>query len=80
MVHRIDKIENGLVTKSAERYHRDGRDLFECFEPGQTRNPRWFLTLDEVANFLREVPNRRVRMGPGNAMISRCIYIDGEPL
>ena len=54
MVDRIEKIENGLVTKSAERYHRDGGEFFECFEPGETRNPRWFLTLDEVANFLRE--------------------------
>lgn len=80
MVDRIEKIIAGVVTKSAVRYHRDGGDFFECFEPGQTMNPRRFTTLDEVADFLRAVPNRRVRMDPGRAMISRHIHIDGDEL
>lgn len=80
MVTRIEKIEGGVVTKTAVRFPRNGGDFFECFEPGQTRNPIWFSTLDEVAAFLREVPDRRVRMQPGNAMTSRHIHIDGLPL
>lgn len=80
MVDRIEKIEGGRVTKSAIKYHRGGGRFYECFEPGQTRDPIWLSTLDEVADFLREIPNRRVRMEPGSAMTSRCIHIDGEPL
>ncbi len=80
MVDRIEKIQDGKVTKRAVRYPRDGGHFFECFEPGQTMNPRWFDTLDKVADFLRAAPNRRVRMEPGNAMTSRFIHIDGEPL
>lgn len=80
MVDRIEKIEDGKVTKTAEKYPRDGGHFFECFEPGQTRNPIGLNTLDEVANFLRAVPDRRVRMEPGSAMTSRFIRIDGEPL
>ncbi len=80
MVDRIEKIENGVVTKTTVRYRRNGGSFFECFEPGETRNPIWLSTLDEVAAFLRTVPDRRVRMDPGSAMTSRHIYIDGEPL
>lgn len=80
MVDRIEKVVDGVVTKTAERYPRNGGHFFECFEPGQTMNPIWLNTLDEVADFLREVPNRRVRMEPGAAMTSRSIHIDGEPL
>ena len=80
MVNRIEKIEDGKVTKIAEKYHRNGGLFFECFEPGQTMNPICLASLDEVAEFLRAVPNRRVRMEPGAAMTSRLIHIDGEPL
>jgi trehalose utilization protein len=80
MVDRIQKIENGEVSKSAVRYSRNGGEFFECFEPGETMNPIWFATLDEVAAFLRSVPKRRVRMDPGSAMTSRHIHIDDEPL
>ena len=80
MVDRIDKIVNGKVTKSAALYHRNNGEFYECFEPGQTMNPIWFATLNEVAAFLREIPRRRVRMEPGAAMTSRHIYIDGVPL
>nr|WP_321510681.1 hypothetical protein [uncultured Celeribacter sp.] len=80
MVDRIEKIENGIVTKTAVRYRRNGGEFFECFEPGETRNPIWLSTLDEVATFLRAVPDRRVRMQPGSAMTSRHIHIDGDPL
>lgn len=80
MVDRIEKIKDGKVTNTARKYPRDGGHYFECFQPGQTMNPIWLNTLDEVAEFLREAPNRRVRMEPGSAMISRFIHIDGEPL
>ena len=80
MVDRIEKVQDGKVTKTAKKYPRNGGHFFECFEPGQTRNPRWFSTLDEVAEFLYEVPDRRVRMEPEAAMTSRFIHIDGEPL
>ena len=80
MVNRIEKIENGVVRKTAVRFRRNGGEFFECFEPGETRNPIWLSTLDEVATFLRAVPDRRVRMQPGSAMISRHIHIDGGPL
>lgn len=80
MVNRIEKIEDGRVTKTAERYPRDGGHFFECFEPGQTMNPVRLNSLDDVADFLRAVPNRRVRMEPGAAMTSRHIFIDGEPI
>lgn len=80
MVDRIEKIMDGTVTKTVERYPRNGGQFFECFEPGQTMNPVWLNSLDEVANFLRAVPNRRVRMEPGAAMTSRHIFIDGEPI
>lgn len=80
MVDRIEKVEKGKLTKRAVRYPRNGGEFFECFEPGQTRNPIWFSTLDEVAEFLRAVPHRRVRMDPGSAMTSRYIHIDGDPL
>ncbi|WP_299304345.1 hypothetical protein [uncultured Litoreibacter sp.] len=42
--------------------------------------PVWLSSLDDVADFLLEVPNRRVRMEPGAAMTSRHIFIDGEPI
>ncbi|WP_299193061.1 hypothetical protein [uncultured Litoreibacter sp.] len=80
MVDRIEKIEDGIVRKTAERYPRGGGHFFECFEPGQTMNPVWPSSLDDVADFLLEVPNRRVRMKPGAAMTSRQIFIDGEPI
>ena len=80
MVDRIEKIEDGEVTKTTERYPRNGGHFFECFEPGQTMNPIWLNTLDEVADFLRAIQNRRVRMEPGSSMTSRHIHIDGEPL
>lgn len=80
MVDRIEKIGAGAVTKTVVRYPRSGGEFFECFEPGQTMNPIWFSTLDEVAAFLRTVPNRRVQMDPGSAMTSRHIHIDGDPL
>lgn len=80
MVNRIEKIEDGVVTKTAVRFYRNGGEFFECFEPGETRNPIWLSTLDEVATFLRAVPDRRVRMQPGSAMTSRHIHIDGYPL
>lgn len=80
MVDRIEKIENSTVTKTAVRYCRNGGEFFECFEPGETRNPIWLSTLDEVATFLRAVPDRRVRTQPGSAMTSRHIHIDGDPL
>ena len=77
MVERIEKIVNGEVTRATSRYTRDGGEFYECFEPGATRDPVWFSTLTEVAAYLRAKPNRRVRMEPGSAMISRHIYIDG---
>jgi hypothetical protein len=80
MVDRIEKIENGTVTKTAVRYQCNGGEFFECFEPGQTMNPVWFSSLDNVAKFLRDVPKRRVRMQPGRAMTSKHIHIDGDPL
>jgi len=80
MVDRIEKIEDRKVTKTAVRYPRNGGQFYECFEPGQTMNPLWFDTLDEVANFLRAVPRRRVRMAPGAAITTRYIHIDGNPL
>ena len=80
MVDRIEKVEEGKLTKTAVRYPRNGGEFFECFEAGQTKNPIWFSSLDEVAAFLRAVPNRRVRMHPGSALTSRYIFIDGDPL
>jgi hypothetical protein len=80
MIDRIEKIESGKVKKTAVTYPRNGGYFFECFEPGQTMNPLWFATLDQVGEFLRAVPNRRIRMEPGDAMTSRHIHIDGEPL
>ncbi len=80
MVDRIEKISDGVVVKTAVRYRRNGGEFFECYEPGETRNPIWLSTLDDVATFLRAKPNRRVRMQPGRAMISRHICIDGVPL
>lgn len=80
MVDKIEKIENGVVKKRAVPYNRNGGMYYECFEPGATRDPLWFSTLDEVANFLQEKPNRRVRMEPGSAMTSKNIHIDGYPL
>ena len=80
MVNRIEKIEDCVVTKMADRFRRNGGEFFECFEPGEAKNLIWLSTLDEVATFLRAVPDRRVRMQPGSAMTSRHIHIDSDPL
>jgi hypothetical protein len=43
-------------------------------------NPVWLNSLEDAADFLLAVPNRRVRLAPGVAMTSRHIFIAGEPI
>lgn len=76
MVDKIEKIVEGQVIKQAALYNRNGGQYYECFLPGETMNPLWFKTLDEVATFLREAPRRRIRMEPGKSITANNIYID----
>ena len=75
-VSRIERIKGRIVLGRAE----PGRDgWYRCLPDGSNKRPEKFLTLDEVANFLRANPGNGVRMNPGWGKIVNNIFIDGIP-
>lgn len=76
-VERIEKIVAGAVAQRAER--RDKDKLYVCLSPGMNVGPITFSSLDQVADYLRSNPQAGVRMNPGWAKVSECVFIDGLP-
>lgn len=80
MVERIEKIENGVVVKTAAL---DPDGFYHCLPRGQTSMALGgvkFRTLDECADYLIRVqPKGRIRMNPDWVMIVKHIHIDGVP-
>lgn len=73
-VTRIEKIVDGKVVQRATR---DRYGFYRCLAAGTNEGPVSFLSLDEVADYLRKHPRSGVRMDPGWSKISRWIFIDG---
>ncbi len=77
-VSRIEKIEAGVVVQRAEPAARTGK--FVCHPDGQNKQRVEFVSLDDVAGYLRANPGAGVRMNPGWSKVSEKIYVDGVKL
>ncbi len=77
MVTRIEKIEHGVVVKTAEPHRSDG--LYYCHHQGQNMFPEKFANLDDAADFLIANKGSRIRMNPGWSAIVDYIHLDGTP-
>ena len=76
-VSRIERIVGGVVTGRVER-SSDG--FFACHDFGSNVDATPWVSLDEVADFLRSHPRSGVRMNPQWKRITRNIHIDGALL
>jgi len=76
-VKSIERIRDGKIIHSAQPSTKTGR--YECHHFGSNVDPAEFVTLDEVAEFLRKYPRSGVRMNPGWRKITKHVFIDGVP-
>jgi hypothetical protein len=80
MVTRIEKIVGSLVVQRAAVAKREmHKGKYVSYPQGSNMDKIPFLTLDDVADFLRTNPGSWVRMDPGSSKVVEFIYIDGHP-
>jgi hypothetical protein len=80
MVTRIEKIVGGLVVQRAAVAKRGmHKGKYVCHPQGSNMAKIAFVTLDDVADFLRTNPGSGVRMDPGSSKVVEFIHIDGHP-
>ena len=75
-VSRIERIIRGTSIGAVER---STNGFYVCLSEGSNMETQEFLTLDEVADFLRNNPRAGVRMNPEWSKIVKNIFIDGLP-